>query len=97
MVSEVEALVLNEEISVCVLMVAKDMMAYRFGNKITQNVEDTHTLNVKRCYVNVLYHNKEMDILDLPSILSSKKVEAAVTSHFRGSPPNCYLYRYTYL
>lgn len=86
-VSEVEAFVLNEEIPVCVLMVAKDMMAYRFRNKITQNVEDTHTSNVKRCYVNVLYHNKGMDILDLPRILSLKKVEAAVPRYFRGSHP----------
>ena len=40
-------------------------------------------------YMNVMFHNKGMDniMINLSSILNSKKVMAAVPNYLRGPPP----------
>ena len=49
--------------------------------------------DIKRSYLNVLFHNKGMDKIDLPRILNSKRVMSAVPKHLRGPPP---VLSYTY-
>ena len=38
-------------------------------------------------YMNVMFHNKGMDMINLSRILNSKKVMAAVPNYLRGPPP----------
>lgn len=50
--------------------------------------------NAQKYYMNVLFHNKGMDMIDLPRILNSKRVMEAVPSYLRDPPP-IVSYRYT--
>ena len=43
--------------------------------------------------MNVMFHNKGMDMINLSRILNSKKVMAAVPNYLRGPPP---IVSYTY-
>ena len=43
--------------------------------------------------MNVPFHDKGMDIVDLPRILNSKKVVAAIPNYLKGPPP---IVSYTY-
>ena len=43
--------------------------------------------------MNVMFHNKGMDMINFPRILNSKKVMAAVPNYLRGPPP---IVSYTY-
>ena len=43
--------------------------------------------------MNVMFHNKGMDMINLLRILNSKKVMAAVPNYLRGPPP---IVSYTY-
>ena len=38
-------------------------------------------------YMNVPFHDKGMDMVDLPRILNSKKVGAAIPNYLKGPPP----------
>ena len=44
-------------------------------------------------YMNLMFHNKGMDMINFPRILNSKKVMAAVPNYLRGPPP---IVSYTY-
>ena len=55
-----------------------------------KNVEREDTT---KCFMNVLFHNKGMDMIDLPRILNSKRVMATVPSYLKGPPP---VVSYTY-
>ena len=46
-----------------------------------------------RQYMNVPFHDKGMDMVDLPRILNSKKVGAAIPNYLKGPPP---IVSYTY-
>ena len=45
--------------------------------------------------MNVWYHNKGMDLLNLPQILNCKKVMMAVPNYLRNTPPPVVSYTYT--
>ena len=40
--------------------------------------------HIKRSYLNVLFHNKGMDKINLSRILNSKRVMSAVSKHLSG-------------
>ena len=61
-----EALFLNERIPACILSLVKDLIAFRFRSKVTTMRRANVVNNSKRQYMNVLYHNKGMDLLNLP-------------------------------
>ena len=46
-----------------------------------------------RQYMNVTFHDKGMDMVDLPRVLNSKKVGAAIPNYLKGPPP---IVSYTY-
>ena len=49
--------------------------------------------DIKRLYVNVLFHNKGMDKINLPIKLNSNRVMSVVPEHLSGPPP---VVSYTY-
>jgi hypothetical protein len=68
----------------------RDLVAYR--NRVKVSSVDNN--NKKQGFVNVLFHNKSMDMINLPSILHNKRVVASVPSYLNNiSPP---IVSYTY-
>ena len=93
-VDVVESMVSEGQVPTRILMVVKDVMAYRctFRCKATAAVKDMK-VNKERGYINVLFHNKGMDMFSLQQILNSRRVMTALPSYLRGSPP---VVTYTY-
>ena len=73
----------------------RDLIAFRFRSKVTTMRRDDVVNNSKRQYMNVLYHNKGMDMLNLPQILNCKRVMMAVPNYLRNTPPPVVSYTYT--
>ena len=90
-----ESLVLNERIPASILSLVRDLVAFRFRSKVTTMRRDNVVNNSKRQYMNVLYHNKGMNMLNLPRILNCKKVMMAVPNYLRNTPPPVVSYTYT--
>ena len=89
------SLVLNERIPARILSLVKDLIAFRFRSKVTTMRRTNVVNNSKRQYMNVLYHNKEMDLLNLPRILNCKGVMMAVPNYLRSTLPPVVSYTYT--
>ena len=79
-------LVVSEHIPNRILLLVNDLMSHRFRVVTASKVESVIT-DIKRSYLNVLFHNKGMDKIDLPRILNSKRVMSAVPKHLSGPPP----------
>jgi len=92
-VDVVEKLVFEKKVPTRILMLVKDLMAYRHRSKFAVGMNNTVKVEGDRCYMNVLFHNKGMDMIGLPKILNSKRVMAALPAHLRGPPP---IVSYTY-
>ena len=90
-----ESLVLNERIPARISSLVRDLIAFRFRSKVTTMRRDNVVNNSKRQYMNVLYHNKGMDMLNLPRILNCKRVMMAVPNYLRNIPPPVVSYTYT--
>ena len=90
-----ESLVLNERIRARILSLVRDLVAFRFRSKVTTMRRDNVVNNSKRQYMNVLYHNLGMDMLNLPRTLNCKKVMMAVPNYLRNTPPPVVSYTYT--
>ena len=88
-----ENLVLHEKISARTLLLVKDLVAYRLRCKVMQNKTNVDRESCDRQYMNVPFHDKGMDMVDLPRILNSKKVGAAIPNYLKGPPP---IVSYTY-
>ena len=88
-----ENLVLHEKISARTLLLVKDLVAYRLRCKVMQNKTNLDRESCDRQYINVPFHDKGMDMVDLPRILNSKKVGAAIPNYLKGPPP---IVSYTY-
>ena len=58
-----ESLVLNERIPARILSLVRYLIAFRFRSKVTTMRRDDVVNNSKRQYMNVLYHNKGMNML----------------------------------
>ena len=57
------------------------------GRKIKEGGERESVYSrTNKCFMNVLFHNKGMDMIDLPRILNSKRVMATVPSYLKGPP-----------
>ena len=81
-----ENLVLHEEISARTSLLVKDMVAYRLRCKVMQNKTNLDSESCDRQLMNVPFHGKGMDMVDLPRILNSKKVGAAIPNYLKGLP-----------
>ena len=66
-------LVASERIPNRILLLVNDLMSHRFRVVTASKVESVIT-DIKRSYLNALFHNKGMDKIDLPRILNSKRV-----------------------
>ena len=60
-------------------------MDYRFRRKVTQ-VDQIIIMSTDRHYMNVPFHNKGMDMIDLPRILNSKRV-VAIPNYLKDPTP----------
>ena len=87
----IEHLVLSEQVPLRLLLV-QDMMAYRFRCKSPVQT-DRDDNNDERSYMNVLFHNKGMNMIDLLRILNCKKVRKTILRYLRAPPP---IVSYTY-
>ena len=90
-------LVIDGHIPTRILLLVTDLMAYRF--KVPEEVPVNPSCMKKdtnNCYIKVLFHNKGMDLIDLPEILNKKEVLETIPKHLRGSTPVVsYRYRRT--
>ena len=78
-------LVVSEHIPNRILLLVNDLMSHKFRVVTASKVESMIT-DIKRSYLNVLFHNKGMDKIDLPRILNSKRVMSALPKHLSGLP-----------
>ena len=88
-----QQLVSEGHIPTCIVMLVKDLMAYRQRSNVATGMNSVMKEDRERCYINVLFHNKGMDMISLDKILGSKRVMAALPKHLRGPPP---IVSYTY-
>ena len=69
------------------------LMAFRSKINVTTKADNGKRESTNKNYMNVMFHNKGMDMINLSRILNSKKVMAAVPNYLRGPPP---IVSYTY-
>ena len=89
----ISTLVIDEHIPTRVMLLVNDLMAYRFKIKVTPRLKNVEREDTNKCFMNVMFHNTGMDMIDLPRILNSKRVMATVPSYLKGPPP---VVSYTY-
>ena len=89
-----ERLVLDGTIPTRNLVLVKDLMAFRLKINVAAKAENSKRESTNINYMNVMFHNKGMDMINLPKILNSKKVMAAVSNYLRG-PTAIVSYTYT--
>ena len=77
-VNVVEKLVLDEAITTHILMLVRDLMAFRLKINVATKADNCKRESTNINYMNVMFHNKGMDMINLLRILNSKKVMAAV-------------------
>ena len=83
----VEKLVLDDAITTRILILVRDMMDFRLKiNVATKADNGKREGGLIKNYMNVMFHNKGMDTINLSRILNSK-VMAAVPNYLRGPPP----------
>ena len=75
------------------LVLVKYLMAFRLKINVAAKAENSKRESTNKNYMNVMFHNKGMDMINFPRILNSKKVMAAVPNYLRGPPP---IVSYTY-
>ena len=68
-------------------------MAFRLKSNVAAKPENSKRESTNKNYMNVMFHDKGMDMINFPRILNSKKVMAAVPKYLRGPPP---IVSYTY-
>ena len=88
-----QQLVSEGHIPTRIVMLVKDLMAYRQRSNVATGMNSVMKEDRERCYINVLFHNKGMNMISLDKILCSKRVMAALPKHLRGPPP---IVSYTY-
>ena len=92
-VNVAERLVLDGTIPTRILVLVKDLMAFRLKINVAAKPENSKRESTNKNYMNIMFHNKGMDMINFPRILKSKKVMAAVPNYLRGPPP---IVSYTY-
>ena len=58
-------------------------MAFRLKINVVAKVENDKRESTNKNYMNVMFHNKGMDMINLSRILNSKKVMVAVPKYLR--------------
>ena len=91
----VESLVFEEKLPTRILLLVRDLVTHRFTDKKMRSVIVGHHEKTaeNKGYVNVVFHNKGMDMIDLPSILNRKEVVKSIPSCVKDYSP---VVSYTY-
>ena len=92
-VNVVEKLVLDGAIPTRILMLVRDLMAFRLKINVATKADNGKRESTNKNYMNVMFDNKGMDMINLSRILNSYKVMAAVPNYLSGPPP---IVSYTY-
>ena len=83
----VERLVLDGTIPTPILVLVKDLMAFGLKINVAAKAENSKRESTNKIYMNVMFHNKRMDMIKFQRILNSKKMMAALPNYLRGPPP----------
>ena len=88
-----EGLLLNSIIPSRVALLVRDFVSYR--NRVQVKLNDTINKDCmnKRNYLKIFFHNKGIDMINLPTILHSKRVIATIPNYLDATPP---IVSYTY-
>ena len=88
-----EELLLEDKITSRVAMLVRDFIAYRNGSRNGQgNVEKTKP---DRMFMSVFFHNKGIEMIDLPKILHNKNILKTIPSFVEQREPPIVCYSYT--
>ena len=68
----VEELVLDGTIPTCILILVRDLMAFRLKIDVATKAENGKRESTNKTYMIVMFHNKGMDMINLSRILNSK-------------------------
>ena len=90
-VNVVEGLVLDGAIPTHILMLARDLI--RLEINVATKADNGKRESTNKNFMNVMFHNKGMDMINLSRVLNSKKVMAAVPNYLRDPRP---IVSYTY-
>ena len=85
-----EGLLLNSIIPSRVALLVRDFVSYR--NRVQVKLINKDYMN-KRNYLKIFFHNKGIDMINLPTILHSKRVIATIPNYLYATPP---IVSYTY-
>ena len=80
-------LVLDGAIPTRILMLARDLMSFRLEINVATQTDNGKRESTNKNDMNVMFHNKGMDMINLSRILNSMKVMAAVPNYLRGPLP----------
>ena len=83
----VETLVLDGAIPTPILILVRDLMAFRLKIDVAAKPENGKRESTNKNYMNIMFYNKGMDMINLSRILNSKKVMMVVPKYLRGPPP----------
>ena len=89
-----EEILLGDGISSRIALLVKDLVAYRNRVHVSLHDSDSVDNNTKRGFLNVHFHSKGMDMVNLPSILHSKRVVASIPRYLSNSTPPIVSYSY---
>ena len=89
----IEELLLEDKITSRVAMLLRDFIAYRNGFRGDHlNIQETKS---DRMFMNVFFHNKGIEMVDLPKILHHKNVLKTIPAFVRQQEPPIVSYSYT--
>ena len=79
-------MVSEQEVPVHILVLIKDLVAYRYRGKGVAIKDGVVKEGSERLLMTVMFHNKGMDMIGIPKILNSSRVMAALPEHLKGLP-----------
>ena len=75
-----------------IAVLLKDLIAFR---RRALHIGECNVDKTSRGYISVLYHNKAIDMVNLPTILNSKYVRDAVPNILHNTTPPIVSFKYT--
>lgn len=90
-----EELKLNNILHKRILLLVKDIVTYRCKSVIRNALIDTDINAKHRDYMNVFFHNKGIEMINLPQILNNKRVTSSIPTFFTNHSLPLASYSYT--
>ena len=76
-------------------MIIRNLITHRWKGKTTNNGVVDMKKEQKSCFLNVYFHNKGLEMINLPSILNRKRVLTAVPDFLQPYVPPMVCFTYT--